>query len=89
MQPAAPARLIVNSSSQPASAARRPRSSSGGSATFTWGVTCLLLALASAIFALGGTGGEPGGLYGRIAAVGFLVIALMIFFIRHHRSSRR
>jgi len=46
--------------------------------------------LASAIFALGGTAGEPGGLYGRIAAAGFLVIALMIFFIRRaHRGRRR
>ena len=82
--------LIVNLTTQRLSNERRNRIASNGGATLTWGVTCLLLALATAIFALGGTAGEPAGLCGRIAAVGFLVIALMIFFIRRvHRGHRR
>ena len=80
----------MHSLSHHGSPARRDRSQRGGGAAFMWGVTCLLLAVASAIFSLGGTAGEPGGLYGRVAAVGFLVIALMFFFIRrNHRGPRR
>lgn len=48
----------------------------------TWAVTFLLLAFVSGIYAFGGTEGEAGGLYGRIAMAGFTVLALMIFFIR-------
>ncbi len=54
-----------------------------------WGMTFLLLSFVSAIFTYGGTAGASGGLFGRLATVGFLVIALVIFFIRRiHRSHR-
>jgi uncharacterized membrane protein YtjA (UPF0391 family) len=56
---------------------------------FTWAITFLLLSLVSAIFVFGGTAGEPGGLYGRVATVGFLVLGLVIFFIGLvHRNQR-
>lgn len=66
-----------------ASASKRSRIPAGiRSGSFTWAVTFLLLAFVSAIYAFGGTDGESGGLYGRIATVGFTVLALMMFFIR-------
>lgn len=61
----------------------------GNSGMFMWAVTFLLLALVSAIFAFGGTAGEPGGLYARMATVGFLVIALVMFFIGRTPPSPR
>ena len=48
-----------------------------------WTITFILLSLVSGIFALGGTGNEAVGLVGRVAAVGFLVLAIVIFFTRH------
>jgi uncharacterized membrane protein YtjA (UPF0391 family) len=48
----------------------------------TWAVTFLLLAFVSAIYAFGGTDGEPGGLYARIAMIGFATLALVMFFTR-------
>ncbi len=66
------------------------RESAGKNASlFTWAMTFLLLSVVSAIFTFGGTAGEPGGLYGRVATVGFLVLALVIFFIRRtHRNQQ-
>ncbi|MET0261656.1 MAG: hypothetical protein ABW223_02070 [Rariglobus sp.] len=56
----------------------------------TWALTSFLLSIVSAIFAFGGTAGEPGGLYGRVATMAFLVIAVtMIFFIRRDRQTPR
>lgn len=56
-------------------------------AAITWSVTFLLLALVSAIFALGGTAGESGGQFIRAATVGFLVLAATVFVIfRNHRN---
>ncbi len=49
---------------------------------FMWAVTFLLLAFVAAIYAFGGTDGEPGGLYGRIAMAGFAMLALAMFLIR-------
>ncbi len=49
---------------------------------FTWAVTFLLLAFVSAIYAFGGTDGEAGGLYARMAMAGFAMLALVMFFIR-------
>lgn len=67
------------------SEARRPRLRAvTHTGAFTWGVTCLLLAWVSAIFAFGGTAGETGGLYARMVAVGFVMLALMFFFIRRN-----
>jgi uncharacterized membrane protein YtjA (UPF0391 family) len=57
--------------------------SPGPAGMCSWAITCLLLSLVSAIFTFSGTTGEPGGLLGRLATVGFLVIALAMFFIRH------
>jgi uncharacterized membrane protein YtjA (UPF0391 family) len=56
---------------------------------FTWGMTFLLLSFVSAIFTFGGTAGEPGGLLGRMATVGFLVLALVMFFIGRSRRYHR
>jgi uncharacterized membrane protein YtjA (UPF0391 family) len=54
---------------------------------FTWSVTFLLLALASAIFAFGGTAGESGSQLIRAATVCFLVLAAAVFVIfRNHRN---
>jgi hypothetical protein len=50
-------------------------------AAITWVVTFLLLALGSAIFALGGTAGESGGQFIWAATVGFLVLAATILAI--------
>ena len=47
-----------------------------------WAITFFMLSVVSAIFAFGGTAGEPAGLYGRVATIGFLVLSIMIFFIR-------
>jgi uncharacterized membrane protein YtjA (UPF0391 family) len=58
----------------------------GNSGLCMWGITCVLLAIVSAIFAFGGTAGEPGGHYARVIMVGFLVIALMFFIRRPHRN---
>jgi uncharacterized membrane protein YtjA (UPF0391 family) len=60
----------------------RDRSHQGSSAALvTWAITFLLLSLVAAIFAFGGTAGEPAGLYAQVASVGFLVIAIVMFFI--------
>lgn len=68
---------------------RNGRGLDNNGALFTWAVTFVLLSLVSAIFALSGTLEEPAGLYGRIATVGFLVLALLMFFIgRNLRSPR-
>jgi hypothetical protein len=68
---------------------RRERTGNKAAAV-TWAVTFLLLALVSAIFALGGTAGESGGQFIRAATVGFLVLAATIFAIfaifRNHRN---
>ncbi len=51
-----------------------------------WAITFFLLSLVSAIFFFGGTSGAEPSLLGRVATVGFLVCALVSFFIRrgHH-----
>ena len=57
---------------------------------FTWSITCLLLAVTSTIFVFGGTAGESGGLFGQVASVGFLLVALTMFLIgRAHRNHPR
>lgn len=48
--------------------------------SFLWAVTFLLLSLVSAIFTVSGTTGEPGGLLGSAAIVGFLILAGVSFF---------
>jgi uncharacterized membrane protein YtjA (UPF0391 family) len=54
-----------------------------------WAVTFFLLSLVSAIYAFGGTQDETGGLYGRVATVGFLVLALVMFFTRRSSGDGR
>ena len=51
-----------------------------------WIITFFVLSLVSAIFAFGGTLSPEHSLLGRVATVGFLVCALVIFFTRrgHH-----
>jgi len=51
-----------------------------------WAITFLLLSLVSLIFSFVGTLGGGASLLVRVAAVGFLLCALVIFFIRrgHH-----
>ncbi|HTJ78913.1 MAG TPA: hypothetical protein VL357_07935 [Rariglobus sp.] len=51
-----------------------------------WAITFFLLSLVSAIFALGGTLSAPASQLGRVATVGFLLCALVMFVIRrrHH-----
>jgi|GEM_PF-5199761 len=45
-------------------------------------MTFLLLSVVAAIFSFGGTVDGVGGLLGRVAAVGFLVLAIVMMFIR-------
>ena len=72
-----------------AMASRESRERTGGNSSLcAWGITCVLLAIVSAIFAFGGTAGEPGGHYARVIMVGFLVVALMFFIRRTHRDQR-
>jgi uncharacterized membrane protein YtjA (UPF0391 family) len=56
---------------------------------FLWAVTFCLLSLVSAIYAFGGTVNETGGLYGRVATVGFLVLAVVMFFTRGSSNGSR
>ncbi len=49
---------------------------------FSWAMTFLLLSVVAAIFSFGGTVDGVGGLLGRVAAVGFLVLAIVMMFIR-------
>jgi uncharacterized membrane protein YtjA (UPF0391 family) len=52
-----------------------------------WAITFLLLSLVFAIFAFGGTLDGLLSLLGRVATVGFLVLALIVLFIRRkHRD---
>jgi len=54
-----------------------------------WAITFFLLSLVSAIFAFIGTSGEPGGLFGRVVSVGFLVIAIVMICIRRSPENPR
>ncbi|MBW8781332.1 MAG: DUF1328 domain-containing protein [Verrucomicrobia bacterium] len=52
-----------------------------------WAITFFLLALVFAIFAFGGTLDGLLSLLGRVATVGFLVLALILLVIRRrHRN---
>jgi uncharacterized membrane protein YtjA (UPF0391 family) len=55
---------------------------------FTWSVTFFLLSLVAVIFDLGGTVDEPWGHYAKVTAVGFLVLALVIFFFARHHGNQ-
>lgn len=55
----------------------------------TWSVTSLLMALVLAIFAFGGTTGEGAGLVVRLATLGFLILAAVIYMISRHRRKIR
>lgn len=58
--------------------------------SFTWSMTFLLLSLVAAIFSFGGTVDGVGGHLGRVAAVGFLALAIAMFFIRRsHKITSR
>jgi uncharacterized membrane protein YtjA (UPF0391 family) len=68
---------------------RRRRHVGGDNSTlFTWAISCLLLSWVSAIFAFGGTAGDAGGRYARMVMMGFLVVALVMLFIRRRRRDR-
>ena len=54
-----------------------------------WAITFCLLSLVSGIFVFGGTLDTQASLLGRVAAIGFLVCALVTFVIRRrHRDLR-
>jgi len=54
-----------------------------------WTITFVLLSLVSAIFSFVGTLSAGASLFGRVAAVGFLLCALVILFIRREHHDHR
>ena len=58
------------------------------SGILNWAITLLLLGIVSVVFSFGGTVSEMESLFGRIAALSCLILALAMFvvYIRHrHR----
>ena len=52
-----------------------------------WVLTFLLLSLVAGIFAFSGTADDTSGLYGRVATIGFLMLAALAFLARrNHRN---
>ena len=72
-----------------------PRSANPGAGSshvirmIPWAITFLLLALVSAIFTFDGTAVDRAGLYGRAATVFFLVLAIVMMFIRRDHQKPR